>query len=143
MTLLNQNSKFNSQSQNSKEKAGLRECSYGFSIKAIKFIENLPERRTTLSEPERRTYRILSDQLLRSATSIGANIFEAKSASSKRDFIKYYEIALKSANETTYWLGLLRDALGLNVTALKDLSLEADELSRMLAASLLTMKDKR
>ena len=44
----------------------------------------------------------MTDQLLRSATSIGANVVEAKSASSKRDFIKFYEIALKSANETKY-----------------------------------------
>jgi len=44
----------------------------------------------------------MTDQLLRSATSIGANVMEAKSASSKRDFIKFYEIALKSANEIKY-----------------------------------------
>ena len=44
----------------------------------------------------------MTDQLLRSATSIRANVMEAKSASSKRDFIKFYEIALKSANEIKY-----------------------------------------
>ncbi len=86
---------------------------------------------------------IFSDQLLRSATSIGANIYEAKSASSKRDFIKYYEIALKSANETTYWLGLLIDALNINSTDVKDLLRETQELSKIIAASLLTMKNKR
>ena len=60
--------------------------------------------------PEKRVFWSISDQLVRSATSIGANIIEGKSASSKRDFIRYHEIALKSANETKYWLGLMRDA---------------------------------
>ena len=61
------------------------------------------------SFPSERIYWIISDQLLRSATSIGANIIEAKAASSKKDFIRFYEISLKSANETKYWLCLLRD----------------------------------
>ena len=90
--MLIQTSNTKNQSQNSKIKTGLRERSYSFSVKMIKLVETFPEKRI---------YWIISDQLLRSATSIGANIFEAKSASSKRDFIKYYEIALKSANETT------------------------------------------
>jgi four helix bundle protein len=132
--LLSQGSKLQSQNQNSKVKTGLRERCYGFSIRIIKFIETLPEKRL---------FWIFSDQLLRSATSIGANIYEAKSASSKRDFIKYYEIALKSANETTYWLGLLIDALNINSTDVKDLLRETQELSKIIAASLLTMKNKR
>jgi len=67
---------------------------------------------------EKRVYWTVTDQLIRSATSIGANIIEGKSASSKKDFIRYYEIAFKSANETKYWLGLLRDALDGDKTAL-------------------------
>lgn len=53
----------------------------------------------------------LPDQLLRSATLIGANIIEAKSGSSKKDFIRFYTIVLKSANETKYWLCLIRDTM--------------------------------
>ncbi len=100
----------------------------------IKFIETLPEKRV---------YWILSDQLLRSATSVGANVIEAKSASSRRDFIKFYEIALKSANETTYWLGLLKDALKVDTLEMNKLLKETDELSRIIAASLLTLKNRR
>jgi four helix bundle protein len=66
---------------------------YNFSLKTLKFISS--------NEVERK-YNPIIDQLLRSSTSIGANIIEAKSSSSKREFIKYYEIALKSANETKY-----------------------------------------
>ena len=80
--------------ESSKLKPELRGRCYLFSIKVIKFIETLPEKRI---------YWVLSGQLLRSATSIGANVVEAKSASSKRDFIKFYEIALKSAKRHTGW----------------------------------------
>jgi four helix bundle protein len=70
-------------------------------------------------------------------------VVEAKSASSKRDFIKFYEIALKSANETKYWLGLLRDATEANKGKINELLKEADEISRMLGSSLLTLKNKK
>lgn len=92
--------------------------------------------------PNRRTYWIIADQLLRSATSIGPNIIEAKSASSKKDFIRFYEISLKSANETKYWLGLLRDAVKVDKNKVKQFLKEVTEISNMLASSLLTMKKK-
>src|SRR3990170_1317917 len=111
----------------------LKYRAYRFSIRVIKFIGNLPNQRT---------YWIISDQLLRSATSIGANIIEAQSASSKRDFIKFYEIALKSANETKYWLGLLRDATESDKETVNALLDEAKELANLLGASLLTLKNK-
>jgi four helix bundle protein len=75
---------------------------YDFSIEIIKFINSLPNKRAFWS---------IGDQLLRSATSIGANIIEAKASSSRKEFIKYYEIALKSANESKVWLSLLKDSL--------------------------------
>lgn len=86
---------------------------------------------------------MISDQLLRSAASIGANIVEAKSSSSKRDFIRFYEIALKSANETKYWLGLLKDATSFNKDKVNLLLTEVDEISKMLGSSLLTLKNKK
>jgi four helix bundle protein len=132
--LLVQNAQFKTQKENSNPKNELRSRCYNYSIKVIKLINSFPEKRI---------YWVLSDQLLRSATSIGANVIEAKSASSKRDFIKYYEIALKSSNETLYWLGLLRDALKLKEEELQYLIGETQELSKILAASLLTMKGKR
>ena len=51
----------------------------------------------------------ISDQLVRSAGSIGANVVEAKAASSKKDYINYFQIALKSANETKYWLIVVKE----------------------------------
>jgi four helix bundle protein len=58
--------------------------------------------------PNGRVYWIIQDQLIRSITSIGANMIEAKSSSSKKEFIKFYDIALKSANESQYWMCLLK-----------------------------------
>ena len=116
------------------QRSDLRIRAYHFSIKMIRFLETLPEKRV---------YWVISDQLLRSATSIGANIIEAKSASSRRDFIKFYEISLKSANETVYWLGLLKDATKADIRLVNELLNETDEISRMLGASSLTLKKKR
>ena len=91
--MINQSSNLKNQRHNSNVKNEFRERCYHYSIAVIGLIKNLPEKRV---------YWTVSDQLLRSATSIGANIVEVKSASSKRDYFKYYEIALKSTNETKY-----------------------------------------
>jgi four helix bundle protein len=124
-------SNLKTQNHNLNVKSDVKKRSYVYSLDIIKFIEGLPNKRI---------YWSISDQLLRSATSIGANLTEAKAASSKRDFIKYYEIALKSANETKYWLCLLRDSkLSENID---NLIVESEELARMIASSLLTMKGK-
>jgi four helix bundle protein len=56
-------------------------------------------------------FHSIFDQLIRSATSIGANVVEDDSGSSKKDFANFFKIALKSANETKYWLCLIRDTI--------------------------------
>jgi four helix bundle protein len=132
--MISQKSNLKSQSHSSKIKNEFMERCYHFSIAVIKLTRELPEKRV---------YWTVSDQLIRSATSIGANIIEGKSASSKKDFMKYYEIALKSANETKYWLGLLRDALEGDKVEISELMKETTELAKILAASVLTMKGKK
>lgn len=74
--------------------------SYNFAISIIKLYKHIVK-----------TYNeyTLSKQLLKSGTSIGANIREAKNAQSKKDFLSKMNIALKEATETEYWLELLRD----------------------------------
>lgn len=93
--------------------------------------------------PNEKVYWIISDQLLRSATSIGANVIEAQAASSKRDFIRFFEISLKSANETKYWLGLLRDSTNADKKEINNQLQENGEIAKILGASLLTLKNKR
>ncbi len=97
----NQNLKLKIQNHSVKVKTDLKQRFYYFSIQVINFLKTLPEKKI---------YWVLSDQLFRWVTSISANIIEAKSASSKRDFIKFSEITLKSANKTKYPLNLLREA---------------------------------
>lgn len=108
--------------------------SYKFAVAVVKFIDKLENRSSQFS---------IRDQLIRAAISVGANIAEARSASSKRDFLKFYEIALKSSNETKFWLCLLRDAFDIDKSKIESLLNEAVEISNMLAASILTMKNKR
>lgn len=122
------------QSYNANVKSNLRFRSYEFSISIIKFVSDLHDKRI---------YWVITDQLLRSATSIGANIIESTASSSKKDFIHFYQIALKSANETKYWLCLLRDTGLVGRDKIEDLLQEAIEISKMLAASLLTLKGRK
>ena len=82
----------------------------------------------------------LSNQLLRSGTSIGANIYEANYAQSKRDFISKLEIAQKECFETEYWLELLSETGYINETQYITMKNEAGTIRRMLVASLNTAK---
>lgn len=113
----------------------VQQRSYLFSLDIIKLCNNFPEKRI---------FWIIGDQLLRAGTSIGANLVEAKAASSKKDFIKFYQIALKSANETKYWLYLLKDSriYNINIDKIENLLEELDQICKILDKSLLTMKGK-
>lgn len=122
------NVKFKNLKRNSRYRA------YHFSLRVINLVKDFPVRKI---------FTIFADQLLRAATSIGANLIEAKASSSRKDFIKFYEIALKSCNETLYWLYLLRDAKLVEAEKLKPLITEATEISKMLGSSLLTLKGKK
>ncbi len=122
------------QDQSSKIKTELKHRAYQYSIKIIEFIDNLPKDVSTGT---------IAKQLLRSATSIGANIAEAKGSSSKRDFTNFFTHALKSANESLYWLGLLRDAKKINNTKLNYLLNETNELANILGSSILTLKGRK
>lgn len=85
----------------------------------------------------------LIDQLLRCATSIGANLHEAQYAQSKKDFISKLEIAQKECYETEYWLELLFDTNSLNEDEYKQLKNNCGAILKMLISSLNTMKSKQ
>ena len=90
----------------------------------------------------KRKFWIITDQLIRAATSIGANIIEAKSSSSRRDYIKFFQIALKSANETEYWLILVRELIT-DKEKVDILQKELNEIASIIGSSLLTLKGKK
>jgi len=85
----------------------------------------------------------IADQLIRSATSVGANVVEAKASSSKREYIKFFEIALKSANETIYWLMIVEESCPKVQTETRQLLTESKEISKIIGSSVLTMKGKK
>ena len=119
--------------ENSKYKMKLKDRTYQYSIKIIEFLDNLPKDNSA---------QIISKQLLRSATSIGANIVEAQASSSKKDFTKFFNYSLKSANESVYWLSLLKDAKKINNNQIEYLLNETKELAKILGSSILTLKGK-
>ncbi len=121
------------QNQNEKSKTDLKYRAYQYSIKMIEFLDSLPNDTST---------EVIVKQLLRSSTSIGANIVEAKASSSKRDFTNFFSYSLKSANESLYWLGLLRDAKKIRNGKLTELMEETKQLANMLGSSILTLKGK-
>ncbi len=86
---------------------------------------------------------MIADQLLDSGTSMGANVFEARSSSSKRDYIKFFEISLKSANETIYWLIIVAVSVEEFKNRADKLKREAEEIARIIASGIITMKGKR
>jgi len=107
---------------------------YRFTLKLIEFLDSLPTDNTS---------RRLSDQLLRSGTSILANYVEGQSSSSKREFTNYLNYSLKSANESKVWLALLRDSKRVKSENAAWYLKELDELSRILASSLMKLKGKK
>jgi len=106
---------------------------YKYALRIIKFVEKLPKDSAS---------RIMGNQLIRSGTSVTSNTVEAKSASSKKDYINYYRTALKSANESKLWICLLRDASKADKKEAEELLEETTEIANILASSIITMKSK-
>ena len=84
----------------------------------------------------------LRDQLLRSGTSIGANVREAQASSSRKELIRYYEIALRSCDETQYWINVIREGYSLPNELFEELYRELKEITRVIARIILNLKSK-
>ena len=86
---------------------------------------------------------VLSKQLLRSGTSIGANIAESECASSENDFVNKLYIALKECNETLYWLKLLFKTDYIDEESYYSLFYDCSEIKRILTSSIKTIRDRQ
>jgi len=109
---------------------------YRYIIRLLKFLAKLPDN-PVINE--------IKKQTTRSGTSMGANYFEARGASSKKDFNNFFGHSLKSSNETGFWLSVLKDANLLPqdlVSECNYLINETKELANIFASSILTMKGK-
>lgn len=76
----------------------------------------------------------LFEQLVRSSTSIGANLIEARAGQSKKDWLRFNNIALKSANESKFWICMIRDTMEMDKAELNELLKEVDEISKIIAS---------
>ena len=99
--------------------------SYTFAVRIVRLCQHL-----VLAKKE----FVLSKQLLRSGTSIGANIVEGIGGQSRADFISKISIAYKEARETSYWLRLLKDTDYLTAAEFDSVHADAEELCRIIAS---------
>lgn len=112
----------------------LKQKSYKFAIRIVRLSQYL--------QNEKKEY-ILSKQTIRSGTAVGALIREAEFGQSKPDFISKMSIALKEANETDYWLSILRDTDYIEQNQYESLEKDIKELIAMLVSTVKTAKAKQ
>lgn len=112
----------------------LKKRIYNWILRLIKFVEILPR--------DDDLCRVARSQLIRSGTSIGANYIEAIAASSKKDFTNFLSHSLKSANESKFWLALLRDAGKGDKNVIDTLLRELIEIANIFGASIRTLKGR-
>jgi len=112
----------------------IQQRTFLFGLNIIRFSEHLPHNQVG---------KILCNQLLRSGTSIGANMEEVTAASSKPDFIYKANISLREARETNYWLRLIKESGIINSHQLDELVTESLELMKILGAIVSKARGKR
>jgi len=101
-----------------------------FGVRIIKLSKYLDDRKE----------KILANQILRSGTSIGANVAESEYSASKADFVNKLHIAQKEAGETKYWLQLLKLSLLIDEKMFESMCVDVDKLLKMIGTSLVTAK---
>ena len=106
--------------------------SYSFALQIVETYKGLVEKKEF----------VLSKQLLKSGTSIGANVHEAIAGESKSDFVHKLAIAAKEAKETSYWLNLLQDSSYISMDDYVKLSTPCEEILKILNSIILTTKER-
>jgi len=107
--------------------------SFAFAVRAVKLAQYL--------QKDKKEY-ILSKQIMRSGTSIGAMVREAEHAESKADFTHKMNIALKEANETLYWLDLLHETKYISDTSFASIRPDCEELLKLLVSTVKTSRNR-
>lgn len=122
-------------SEEEKQKAGIHELSYDFGCRIARLFQYLTE------DSEYKEF-VVSKQIYRSGTSVGANVRESKHAQSEADFLSKMSIAYKEADESDYWLNLLHDNGYLDDEQFQSLSHDCDRVLKVLTSIVKTMKEK-
>lgn len=113
------------------EQVTIQERTYEFALRIIKLFKYLDKNDLN---------KTIGKQLLRSGTSIGANVEEAYSAQSRKDFIHKLSIALKEARETHYWLRLMSDSDLVTSEKLEDITKESNSIKNIIGKTIVTTK---
>jgi len=116
-----------------KDESPLCVQSKAFALRVIRLYRHLSEKRKEF---------VLSHQILRSGTSIGANVREAVQAQSRADFVSKLSIALKEGSETEYWLELLSESAFITAHQSESMMKDLESLQKMLTASIKTARSK-
>jgi len=114
------------------KKNAIKDKSYVFALHTIRLYKFLTDSKKEF---------IISRQILKAGTSIGAQVREGEQAESKADFIHKMSIALKEANEVDYWLSLLKDSGYIDIPSADTLNAECNELISLLTAIIKTSKN--
>ena len=121
--------------EDEKAKAGIHELSYDFGCRITRLFQYLTE------DSEYKEF-VISKQIYRSGTSVGANVRESKHAQSDADFLSKMSIAYKEADETDYWLNLLHDNGYINESQYESLNKDMDRILKLLTSIVKTMNQK-
>lgn len=119
-------------SKNNIFKQQFKKRCFDFSIQVLELSQDLRKKRIN--------WEVL-DQLIRSATSIGANVVEGGSSVSKKEFINYFQIALKSASETIYWLAILKELNKNRAEEIDGLMDEAIQIKKIISTIIINTKN--
>ena len=112
----------------------LKERAFKFSVSLIKYFSSI-----SLDSD----FRFIKIQLYRSATSIGANIIEGSGSSSRKELLRYFRIAIRSAAETTYWLKLVKEIYSnIDKNRVDEFVMEPEAITRILGKSIATLGTK-
>ena len=118
----------------SERKSIIKDKSFAFAVRIVRLYKHLCENKKEF---------VLSKQLLRSGTAVGALVREAQNAESQKDFIHKLGIAQKECDETTYWLELLKETDYLTDKEFESINSEATELLKMIRSAIITSKKKQ
>ena len=121
--------------EEAKKKAGIHELSYDFACRITRLFQYLTE------DAEYKEY-VMSKQLYRSGTSVGANVRESKHAQSDADFLSKLSIAYKEADESDYWINLLHDNGYLEDTMFDPLNCDSQRIMKVLTSIVKTVRQK-
>lgn len=132
--LISYKQKVKSNKYNLKFKSNLRDRCFRLSLQVIALTDRLLKKRSAW---------IIGDEVVRSVCSIGANLTEALGSSTRVEFKRYYEIALKSANESKYWLELLLHSKLVESKQINPILDELQEITSMVASGVLKLKGQK